>query len=110
MHSPLDDVEGIENAGRIFQAARHPKSFVTQEQADHLQSNQADSRYVGAVIAAWAKRYIGTPSAEEAAAPGDTRITARTGRGGFLTEIPANGHSLVADEPVRFGDRPGPTP
>jgi putative redox protein len=44
------------------------------------------------------------PSAEEAAAPtGDTRITARTGRGGFLTEILANGHSLVADEPVRFG-------
>src|SRR5512143_88103 len=88
MHSPLDDVVGIENAARIFQAARHPKSFVSLDRADHLLSNLSDSRYVGAVIAAWARRYIVTPSAQEAAAPaGDTRITARTGRGGFLTEI-----------------------
>jgi len=86
MHSPLDDVVGIENAARIFQAARHPKSFVSLDQADHLLSNLADARYVGAVIAAWAKRYIATPSAEERAAPtGDTRITARTGRNGLLT-------------------------
>lgn len=112
MHSPLDDVVGIENAARIFQTARHPKSFVSLDQADHLLSNPADSRYAGAVIAAWAKRYISTPVAKEAAAPAaDTRVTARTGRGGFLTEILANRHSLVADEPVQAGGTDqGPTP
>jgi putative redox protein len=112
MHSPLDEVVGIENAARIFQAARHPKSFVSLDQADHLLSNLADSRYAGAVIAAWAKRYIATPSVEEgAASAADRRITARTGRGGFLTEILANRHSLVADEPVQAGGTDlGPTP
>jgi putative redox protein len=63
MHSPLDDVVGIENAARIFQAARHPKSFVSLDQADHLLSKLADARYAGEVIAAWARRYIGTPEA-----------------------------------------------
>jgi len=112
MHSPLDDVVGIENAARIFQAARHPKSFVSLDQADHLLSNLADSRYAGAVIAAWAKRYIVTRSAAETSAPAtDTRTTARTGRSGFLTEILVNRHSLVADEPVQSGGTDqGPTP
>jgi putative redox protein len=64
MHSPVDDVVGIENATRIFQAARHPKSFVSLDPADHLLSDLADSRYAGAVIAAWARRYLSpTPTA-----------------------------------------------
>jgi alpha/beta superfamily hydrolase len=68
MHSPLDDVVGIENATRIFQAARHPKSFVSLDQADHLLSNLADSRYAGAVIAAWSRRYLApTPAARRTA-------------------------------------------
>jgi putative redox protein len=76
---------GIENAARIFQAARHPKSFVSLDQADHLLSNLADARYVGAVIAAWAMHYIAAPSPKAAAVPAaETRITAPTGRGGLL--------------------------
>jgi len=112
MHSPLDDTVGIENAARIFQTARHPKSFVSLDQADHLLSNIADSRYAGAVIAAWAKRYIAPAPAKIAAQPAaDTRITARTGPGGYLTEILANRHSLLADEPVQVGGTDeGPTP
>jgi uncharacterized protein len=47
MHSPIDDVVGIENAARIFQSARHPKSFVSLDQADHLLSNRADSSMPG---------------------------------------------------------------
>jgi putative redox protein len=57
-HSPYDRVVGIENAAKIFQTARHPKSFISLDQADHLLMNPADSQYVGSVIAAWAIRYI----------------------------------------------------
>jgi alpha/beta superfamily hydrolase len=61
-HSPMDEVVGIENAARLFQAAKHPKSFISLDKADHLLSNAADSRYVGSVIAAWARKYIGSPN------------------------------------------------
>ncbi len=112
LHSPLDDVVGIENAARIFQAARHPKSFVSLDQADHLLSNLADSRYAGAVIAAWARRYLTAPSPADATPrAADNRITARTSSGGFLTEVMVNRHSLVADEPVAVGGTDqGPSP
>jgi putative redox protein len=59
LHSPLDNTVGIENAGQIFQSARHPKSFVSLDSADHLLSNPDDSRYAGRLIAAWASRYVG---------------------------------------------------
>jgi uncharacterized OsmC-like protein/alpha/beta superfamily hydrolase len=111
MHSPTDDTVGIENASRIFQSARHPKSFVSLNQADHLLSNIADSRYAGAVIAAWAKRYIASPVEKAVSPPQDNRIAARTGPGGFLTEIQVNRHSLIADEPTAVGGTDqGPTP
>ncbi len=58
MHSPMDEIVGVENAGKIFAAARHPKSFVSLDRADHLLSDRKDSAYAGAVIAAWASRYI----------------------------------------------------
>lgn len=58
-HSPTDDVVGIENAGRIYQAARHPKSFITLDGADHLLTRRPDAYYVAEVIGAWANRYLG---------------------------------------------------
>ena len=58
LHSPVDSVVGIENAAKIFQTARHPKSFISLDKADHLLMNQKDSLYVGAIIATWALRYI----------------------------------------------------
>ena len=57
-HSPIDDIVGIENAAQIFQAARHPKSFISLDKADHLLTDSNDSRYIGKVIAAWALRYV----------------------------------------------------
>ena len=57
-HSPLDDVVGVENAAKIFRTARHPKSFISLDKADHLLSDRRDSRYVGAMIATWAGRYL----------------------------------------------------
>lgn len=59
-HAPTDEVVGIDNAARIFKAARHPKSFISLDQADHLLMNPRDSRYVGSLIAAWANIYITT--------------------------------------------------
>jgi putative redox protein len=58
LHSPLDNTVGIDNATQIFQAARHPKSFISLDQADHLMSNERDSLYAGSVIATWAGKYI----------------------------------------------------
>ncbi len=57
-HSPADNTVGIDNAAQIFQVARHPKSFISLDRADHLLSDESDSLYVGAVIAAWARKYI----------------------------------------------------
>ena len=58
LHSPVDSVVGIENAAKIFQTARHPKSFISLDKADHLLMNQKDSLYAGSIIATWALRYI----------------------------------------------------
>ena len=67
MHSPTDDTVGIENATKIFVAAKHPKSFVSLAGADHLISQRQDPSYVADVIAAWAERYVDTAAQEPAA-------------------------------------------
>jgi alpha-beta hydrolase superfamily lysophospholipase len=61
LHSPLDRIVGVENAAEIFRAARHPKSFISLDSADHLLSKRDDSRYAGAVIGAWVERYLSAP-------------------------------------------------
>ena len=111
-HSPLDGIVGIENATELFQLARHPKSFVSLDRADHLLSNREDSLYVGSVLAAWAHKYLGisTPSHPQRDLT-DNRVIARTGRKGYQTEIIANGHRLMADEPIAVGGADtGPPP
>jgi putative redox protein len=57
-HSPQDRIVGIDNAARIYEVARHPKSFISLDGADHLLSRESDARYVGEVLAAWARRYL----------------------------------------------------
>ena len=57
-HSPIDNTVGIDNAAQIFKAAKHPKSFVSLDKADHLLMDTADSTYVGRVAATWAEKYI----------------------------------------------------
>lgn len=68
MHAPLDQTVGIENATKLFIAARHPKSFVSLDTADHLLSDKSDAEYAANVLAAWAEKYIGGPAAEPAPA------------------------------------------
>ncbi|MGH2542186.1 MAG: hypothetical protein ACRDIB_05300, partial [Ardenticatenaceae bacterium] len=63
-HAPRDQIVGIDNAAHIFQAARHPKSFLSLADADHLLTDERDSRYVGAMIASWARRYIRRPTTD----------------------------------------------
>ena len=109
-HSPIDQTVGIENAARIFQAAMHPKSFLSLDKADHLLSSEADAFYVGRAAAAWATRYLDVPAAED----GDpdaagSQVVVRTGREHYYTEVVASGHRLTADEPESVGgtDRGG---
>ena len=107
-HSPLDEIVDIKHAQRIYEAALHPKSFVSLDQADHLLSRESDARYVGSVIATWAEKYVPVREVEWDSGPHAVRI--RTGSN-YYTEIKSAGHGLLADEPVRLGgtDR-GPTP
>lgn len=58
LHSPVDQTVGIENAGRIFAAAKHPKSFISLDNADHLLTRRADADYAAAMISTWASRYL----------------------------------------------------
>jgi putative redox protein len=116
-HSPLDRVVGIEHAERLFLAARHPKSFVSLGDADHLLSDPRDAAQVGAVLAAWASRYlpagagqgVHAPAATPALAAGEVEVT---GAARYLRqEMWLGGHHLVADEPVADGGADsGPTP
>lgn len=110
-HSPVDTVVDVSNAAEIFTNARHPKSFISLDQADHLLSKESDARYVGAVLAAWAERFIDASDQDDAALPRrEGRVVARTGKR-FRTQINADGHSLVADEPKSVGgEDSGPSP
>ena len=115
-HSPVDATVGVENAAAIFQAARHPKSFVSLDDADHLLSRRADAAYVADVLAAWADRYVDAEatddSAPEVTAEAGTVVVAETGEGLYAQAISVGGrHALAADEPASVGgDDSGPTP
>jgi len=114
-HAPEDSYVGIDNAGNIFQAAKHPKSFVSLFGADHLLTKKADANYVAEVIATWAGRYIeGNGAAHPETAlqlgAGETLVM-ENGKGKFSQYVNSGGHILVADEPESVGgENTGPTP
>jgi len=111
LHAPLDDIVDINEASLIFGAARHPKSFVSLDGADHLLSRLADTRYAAGVIASWAQRYL-SPLEEPvgAHAPGG-EIIVTEGNRRFLREVSSDDHHWLADEPRRAGgDNQGPDP
>ncbi|MDQ3607268.1 MAG: alpha/beta fold hydrolase [Gemmatimonadota bacterium] len=110
-HSALDQSVGIENAAEIFHAARHPKSFISLDKANHLLTDERDSRYVAMALAGWASRYLPEPAVTTPEELRDARVMTTTGNTGYLTEIMAGGHGLIADEPVGVGGGDaGPTP
>jgi uncharacterized OsmC-like protein/alpha/beta superfamily hydrolase len=111
LHSPADDVVGIDNASRIFLAAKHPKSFVSLADADHLLTRRSDALYAAHVIAAWAERYV--EPAPAAAAGEDARrvVVTETGEGKFQQVVEIGPHRFLADEPVAAGGLDtGPSP
>jgi len=112
LHSPVDEIVGIEQAERIFAAARHPKSYVSLDHADHLLTARADSAYAAGVIAAWAGRYLADESVQ-AVVPGSPAqvVVAETTQGPFLNQVVAGEHRFLADEPVSLGGSgAGPSP
>jgi uncharacterized OsmC-like protein len=116
LHAPLDTVVGIDNAAQIYQAARHPKSFLSLDDADHLLSRSADAAYAATLIAAWAGRYLpaapSTPEAPDApAAEGLEGVVVEIGPQGYTSTVRAGRHQLISDEPLAFGGAdqgPGP--
>ena len=104
LHAPRDATVGIENAAEIFTAARHPKSFVTLDNADHLMTDTADAEYAADVIATWSARYISLvyPPASGDIPEGHLRVT-EADADGFLQDIQSGPHHLKADEPASVG-------
>jgi putative redox protein len=109
----LCQIVGIEHATTIFRAAKHPKSFISLDSADHLLSDGKDAAYAADVLVAWASRYI-PRQLEEASAAEDRHdgvVVTETGAGKFQNAIVAGRHRLLTDEPVSAGGLDGgPSP
>jgi uncharacterized OsmC-like protein/alpha/beta superfamily hydrolase len=110
MHSPQDTTVGIKNAEEIYVAARHPKSFVSLDGADHLMMRKEDSEYAGMVIAKWASRYVDIPQKANIKSAHDV-VASLSDSDGFTTKMKVGNHYMVADEPEKVGGNDfGPTP
>ncbi|MEL6661781.1 MAG: bifunctional alpha/beta hydrolase/OsmC family protein [Pseudomonadota bacterium] len=111
MHSPVDATVGIENATGLFIAAKHPKSFISLDTADHLLTKADDARYVAEMVSSWAGRYL---TNDEVAVPKNGRETvhvAETGRGAYQVSVQIGEHAFYADEPASVGGADtGPDP
>ena len=114
MHSPVDDTVGIDNATKIFVTAKHPKSFVSLDHADHLLSKPADALYAADVIAAWASRYVEAASPAKAMNLPDAPrqvVVQETRNSKFQQTVAVGPHRLLADEPkAAGGEDTGPGP
>ncbi len=103
MHSPRDTIVDIDNAAQIFMAAKHPKSFVSLDPADHLLSRREDALYAGQLLAAWAERYLDVKPSEIPAPPPGKVLVRETREGKFTNQVVVGRHVIRADEPVAAG-------
>lgn len=111
LHSPLDQTVGIDNAATIFTAAKHPKSFVSLDSADHLLTDPQDAAYAASVISAWASRFIRADKPAVESQDKEGVLVAETGEGKFQNYVRSGNHRLLADEPASFGGLDsGPSP
>ena len=110
MHSPVDNIVGVENAAQIYQVARHPKSFIALDGADHLLSKRRDSDFAASMIRAWVERYL-DEAQQPSSTSGEGVVVSETGQGKFLNQVVAGRHRLLMDEPVSVGGYDaGPNP
>ena len=111
LHAPLDSTVEIDNASLLFSAAKHPKSFVSLDNADHLLTQEEDARYAGDIIGSWSNRFLPAEPETTATPISEGTVMARTASGSFRTELQAGTHSFIADEPLSMGGTStGPTP
>ncbi len=105
LHAPRDQIVGIENAAEIFRVAKHPKSFVTLDDADHLITDPSDAEYAAQVIAAWVTRYLDlNPPAPPPGAPEGVVRVSEADPNGFLQDVNSGpDHHVLADEPLAYG-------
>lgn len=115
LHSPVDATVSIDQAERIYKAARHPKSFVSLVDADHLLSKARDADYVSEIIAAWGSRFLApaenqpAQDAQESVNPGELQVEEMDHR--FKLGVYSDSHRWFADEPVKVGgSNSGPDP
>lgn len=111
MHAPGDETVSVDNAANIFIAAKHPKSFVSLDKADHLLSREEDAAYAARVIASWASGYL-DPLAPDAGCSGIEGVeVVETGLGKFQSMVATGQHRLISDEPASVGGLDsGPSP
>ena len=108
-HSPTDSIVSVEHARKIYEAAKHPKNFVSLDGADHLLRNAEDATFVATLISTWATRYLAADQDVPAEDSSDTTMAPESGvlvaerDGGLTQDIYAGAHHLVADEPAGVG-------
>jgi putative redox protein len=108
LHGPTDELVSIDHARTLFEAARHPKSFVSLDDADHLLTRPRDSAYAAQVIAAWASRYLPEPAEERSPTSEQVRVTSLPK---LAQRLEARHHVVRSDEPKKLGgDDTGVTP
>lgn len=125
LHSPTDQIVSVDHARRIFEAARHPKSFVALDGADHMLTDRADVTYVSGLVAAWVSRYVPAAGGSDGGGAevdrsGSSRrqeplpegrvVVAESGPGLYTQRVLAGTHGFTADEPIGVGDDNGPSP
>lgn len=102
MHSPRDEIVGVDNAAEIFKAAWHPKSFVSLDTADHMLTRPEDAAFAAQVMAGWLSRYIPADPPQGAAGHDSVQVM-ETGVSRLQNTVRAGRHRLFADEPISAG-------
>ena len=110
MHSPQDKTVGIENAAEIYHAAHHPKSYISLDGANHMLTDKEDAHYAGNMVASWLCRYLDYEDKDNELKT-KSKVAARLGDSGFITEVIAGKHAFLADDSDGTGvNDVGPSP